>query len=95
LLSKNSRVYWDFNSQSGNPLGNVWVHFLAFSHTPGSINCDSWASFSACTFASPYFGHEPKVKGGCDIDAKIIKSIKIIYVYELFRLPHDPGTKPS
>jgi hypothetical protein len=32
------------------------------------MKCDSRASFLACTFASPYFGREPKAK----IVAKII-----------------------
>ncbi len=34
---------WDSNSQSGSSLGNVRVHSLAFSCTPGSMKCDSWA----------------------------------------------------
>jgi hypothetical protein len=36
--------------------------FLTLSYTPESMKCDSWASFLARTFASPYFGHEPKAK---------------------------------
>jgi hypothetical protein len=26
------------------------------------MKCDSWASFLACTFASPCLGHEPKAR---------------------------------
>jgi hypothetical protein len=33
------------NSQSGSSLRNVRVHSLTFSYTPGSMRCDSWASF--------------------------------------------------
>ncbi len=55
-------VHWDSNSQSGSPLGSVWVHSLTFSYTPESMKCDSHASFLAYTFASPYLHHEPKVK---------------------------------
>jgi hypothetical protein len=41
----------------------VWgVDSLTFSYTPGSIKYDSRASFLVRTFASPYFGREPKVR---------------------------------
>jgi len=33
-----------------------------FSTLPGSMKCDSWASLLAYTFASPCFGHKPKVR---------------------------------
>ncbi len=35
---------------------------FTFSYTLGSMKCDSWASFLVPTFASLYFGHEPKAK---------------------------------
>jgi hypothetical protein len=62
LLSKDLRVNQDFNSQSGNSFGNVGVYSLTFSDTLGNMKCGSWASLLACTFVSPYFGREPKVK---------------------------------
>jgi hypothetical protein len=34
-------VHGDSNSQSGISLGNVWVHSLTLSYTPGSMKCDS------------------------------------------------------
>jgi hypothetical protein len=42
-------VHWDFNSQSGSPLGSVWVHSLTLSYTPVNMKCDSRASFSIHT----------------------------------------------
>jgi len=62
LLFENSEIHQDSNSQSGSPLGSAWVHSFTFSYTPGSMKCDSQVSFSAPTFASPYFGHEPKAR---------------------------------
>ncbi len=38
------------------------VHSLTLSYTLGSIRCDSWASFSARTLASPCLGRESKVR---------------------------------
>jgi hypothetical protein len=35
---KNSKLCRDFNFQSGNPLGSVWVHPLTLSNTPRSVN---------------------------------------------------------
>ncbi len=55
-------VHWESNSQSGSSFGNVEVHSLTLSHTLGSMKCDSCASFLVHTFATPYFGHKPKVK---------------------------------
>jgi hypothetical protein len=52
----------DSNSQIGSSLGRVKVHSLALSHILGSMKCDSWASFLARTFASPWFGREPKAR---------------------------------
>jgi hypothetical protein len=48
----------------GGHLG-VWRFIPSHSpalHTPGSMKCDSWASFLASTFISPYLGHESKVR---------------------------------
>ncbi len=60
LFFEDSKVHRDSNSQSGSSLGSVEVHSLTFSHTLGSMKCDSWASFLAHTFASPCLGREPK-----------------------------------
>jgi hypothetical protein len=60
--------FWRFenlsnsNSQSGSSLGHVEVHSFRLSHIPGSIKCDSQASFLAHTFASPCFGCNPKTR---------------------------------
>jgi hypothetical protein len=40
-ISENSEVHWNSNSQSGSPLGSVWVHSLTLSYTPESMKCDS------------------------------------------------------
>jgi hypothetical protein len=40
----------------------VKVHSLTLSHILGRMKCDSRASLLACTFASPCFGHKPKVR---------------------------------
>jgi hypothetical protein len=40
----------------------VGVYSLTLSYTPGSMKCDSSASFLACTFASLCFSHEPKAR---------------------------------
>jgi hypothetical protein len=53
-------VHRDSNSQNGSSLGSANVHSFTLSYTPKNIRCDSRASFSARTLASPYFGHEPK-----------------------------------
>jgi hypothetical protein len=79
LLSEDSRIHQDFNSPSGNPLGNVWVHSLTLSYTLGSMKCDSQASFLACTFASLCFGCEPKAK----VAIKNICKLTIHLVYNL------------
>ncbi len=52
MFFQDSRVHWDFNSQSGSPLENVWVHSLTPSYTPGNMKCDSRASLLAYTFAN-------------------------------------------
>jgi len=46
----------------GGSLGSVKVHSLTFLCTPGSMKCDSRASYLALTFASPCLGCEPKAK---------------------------------
>jgi len=43
-------------------LGSVLVHSLTLSQTPERMKCDSWASYLAHNFASPYCGHEPKAR---------------------------------
>ncbi len=48
LLSKDSRIHQDSNTQDGSSLG--------------SVKCYSWASFLAHTFASPCLGREPKAR---------------------------------
>jgi len=53
-------VHRDSNSQSGSSLGNVRVHSLTLSYTPGNMRCDSRASLLARTLANPCFGCEPK-----------------------------------
>lgn len=62
MLSQNSRVHRDSNFQSGNPFESVLVQSLTFPYTLRNIKCDSQLSFFAHTFASLYFGCEPKVK---------------------------------
>jgi hypothetical protein len=48
------------------PTPKVGAHLgvcgLIPSHSPENIKCDSWFSFLARTFASPYFDREPKAK---------------------------------
>jgi hypothetical protein len=51
------------------PIPQMGAHFRVwgfipshFSYTPGSMKCDSQASFLAYTFASPCLGREPKAK---------------------------------
>ncbi len=61
-LGLDSRVHWDSNSQSGSPLGSVWVHSLTLSYTLGSMKCDSWVSLLAHTFASPCLGRKAKAR---------------------------------
>jgi len=55
LLSKHSKVHWDFNSQGGSSLGSVRVHSLTFSFIPGLF-------LLAHNLASPCLGREPKTK---------------------------------
>ncbi len=62
LPFEDSKVHQDFTFQNGSSFGSVGVHSLTFSYTPRSMKCDSQASFLAHTFASPCFGHEPKVR---------------------------------
>jgi hypothetical protein len=59
---KIQKSIWDFNSQDESSFGSVRVHSLTFFCTPGSMRCDSWASFLACTFTSPCLSHEPKAR---------------------------------
>jgi hypothetical protein len=50
------------NSQNGSSLGNVKVHSLTLSYTPGSMRCDSWAFLLAHTLARPFLCHEHKAR---------------------------------
>jgi len=58
ITFENSKIHWDFNSQSESSLKNVRVHSLTLFHTPKSMKCDSQASLLARTFASLCIGHE-------------------------------------
>jgi hypothetical protein len=62
LLSKDSRVHQDSDSQSESSLGSVRVHSLTLFCILGSMRCDSQASFLARTLVSPCLGHGPKVR---------------------------------
>jgi hypothetical protein len=62
LLSENSGIYLDSNSQSKNSLGSVKVHSLTLFCTPGSMKCDSRAPLLAHTFANPCLGCKPKAR---------------------------------
>jgi hypothetical protein len=53
---------WESNSQNGNSLGNVRVHSLTLSYTPGSMRYDSRASFLARILAGPCLGRKPKAR---------------------------------
>jgi hypothetical protein len=55
-------VHWDFNSQSGSSFGSARVHSLTLSYTPGSMRCDSQASFLARNLASVCLGHELRAR---------------------------------
>jgi hypothetical protein len=61
-LSKDSKVHWDSNSQSGSFLGSVRVHSLTLFCTLRSTKCDSQASLLARTLASPCLGRKPKAR---------------------------------
>jgi hypothetical protein len=73
LPFENLGVHLKSNFQNGNSFGNVKIHSFTLSYTPRSMKCDSWVSLLACTFASPYFGHEPNVRvatNGQSIEAR-------------------------
>jgi hypothetical protein len=53
---------WESNSQSGKPLGSVQVPSLTPSYIPRNMKCDSQASLSVHTLASPCFDYELKAK---------------------------------
>jgi hypothetical protein len=59
---KNSLKIRESNSQNESSLGSVSVHSLTLSYTPGSIRCDSWASFLSRTLISLCLGRKPKAK---------------------------------
>jgi hypothetical protein len=50
LLSKNSKVYRDSNSQSESPLGNVWAHSLTFSCFPRNVSVTTKLHFRPAPF---------------------------------------------
>ncbi len=83
LPSKNSKVLWDSNSQSGSPLENVWIHSFTFSYTPGNMKCDSRASFLACTFASLCFSRKPKAKVMTSTNHTSSKAIVWAYIIDV------------
>jgi hypothetical protein len=60
-LSEKLGIHRDSNSQSASSLGNVEVHSLTLSHTPGSMECDSQASLLARTFVSLAFVASPRL----------------------------------
>jgi hypothetical protein len=62
LLSENSGIHWDSNSQSGSSLGSVKVHSFTLFYTLKKMKCDYRASFLAHTFTSLCIGHEPKAR---------------------------------
>ncbi len=59
MLSENSGVHRDFNSQSGSSLGSVRVHSFTLSYTPESMRRDSLASLLAHNLC---LGCEPKAR---------------------------------
>ncbi len=67
----------DFNSQNGSSLGNVRVHSLTLSYTPGNMRCDFWASLLARTFTSPCFGRKPKAR----VATTFLYKISMLYVF--------------
>jgi hypothetical protein len=69
--SEDSKVHQDSNSQNESSLGNVRVHSLTLSYNPGSMKCDSHASFFTRTFASLCLRHKPKVRFATIMDEKI------------------------
>jgi hypothetical protein len=38
------------------------IHSFTVSYTFKNMKCDLWVSFLSHTFASPYFGREPKAR---------------------------------
>jgi hypothetical protein len=69
-------------TQSESSFGSVKVHSFTLSYTPGNMKCDSWASFLACTLASPCLGREPKVRAATK-RAKGFEFMKIIFITNL------------
>jgi hypothetical protein len=85
--SKNLRIHWNSNSQSGSPLGSVWVHS---SHSPTLLGV--WnvtrASLLACTFASCCLRHEPKARVVTLYAQLITIQISSFYHHTLTSTPH-------
>jgi hypothetical protein len=46
------------------------------------MKCDSWASLLACTFASPFLGHEPKIKVATE------STLKRVLIYKKPKFSH-------
>jgi hypothetical protein len=49
-----------------------FLHTFPYSHTFGSMKCDSQASLLACTFASPCLGCKPKARVATNIVSKYV-----------------------
>ncbi len=60
LLSEDSGIHWDFNSQNGSSLWSVRVYSLTLFYIHESMKCDSRASSWPATLASPCLGCKPK-----------------------------------
>jgi len=89
LPYENSRVHWDFNSQSGNSLGSVGVHSLTLSYTLARMKFDSRASFLTCTFVNPCLGCERKARVAIhliifDVDAHVSGTLIFVSLVNLF-----------
>ncbi len=69
----------DFNSQSGSPLGSVWVHSLPLSYTAKNIKSDFQASLLVYIFVSPYLGHKPKASVATQFFLKYVYFCSINY----------------
>ncbi len=79
-----SRLHRDSNSQNGSSLRSVGVHSLTLSYVPGSMTCDSRASFLAHTFANPCLSRKPKFRVTTRRMYKCIMGICIIGVLKYY-----------
>jgi hypothetical protein len=62
LLFKYLQVSWISTSQSGNPLGNVWVHSFTLPHTFVGVNMISKLHSWPSLFHVPCLGCKPKAR---------------------------------